>query len=124
MVSHRNTGELEGTGEALPLWRGFFCIGNRPGGGGSTSLGVIMVHAHAEVSPDQFEVGGGLVVHMPTGAEFTPHPRREDSLVVWTGEIGRVLSSGAVYRYEDVLAAVKAVWRERSKSLEGAAVAA
>jgi hypothetical protein len=83
-----------------------------------------MMHAHAEVSPDQFEVRDDLVVHMPTGAEFTLHPRCEHSLVVWTGEIGRALESGAVYRYDDVLAAVKAVWRERSKSLEGAAVAA
>jgi len=80
------------------------------------------MHADAKVTPDQFEVRDDLVVHTPTGAEFTPHPEREDSLVVWTGEIGKTLSS-AVYRYDDVLAAMKAVWRERSKRLEGAAAA-
>ena len=76
-------------------------------------LEATMIYAHAEVSPAQFEIREDLVFHLPTGAEFTPHPRREDSLVVWTGEIGRPLSSGTVYSYDDVLAAVKAVWRER-----------
>ena len=87
-------------------------------------LGDTTMHAHAKVTPDQFEARDDLVVHTPTGAEFTPHPEREDGLVVWTGEIGKRLSSGAVYRYADVLAAMKAVWRERSKRLEGAAAAA
>jgi hypothetical protein len=81
------------------------------------------MQAHAKVTPDQFEVRDDFVVHTPTGAEFTPHPQREDSVVVWTGKIGTKLSSGAVYRYVDVLAAMKAFWRERSKSLEGAAAA-
>jgi hypothetical protein len=81
------------------------------------------MHAHAEVTPDQFEVRDDLVVHTPTGAEFTPNLEREDCLVVWTGEIGKTLSSGAIYRYDDVLAAMKSVWRERSKRVEGAAAA-
>jgi len=81
------------------------------------------MHAHAKVTPDQFEVRDDLVVHTPTGAEFTPHPEREESVVVWTGTIGKKLSNGAIYRYDEVLAAMKAVWRERSKRLEGAAAA-
>jgi len=81
------------------------------------------MQAHAKVTPDEFEVRDDFVVHAPTGAEFTPHPEREDSVVVWTGEIGRKLSSGAVYRYVDVLAAMKAFWREQSKSLKSAAAA-
>jgi len=79
--------------------------------------------AHATVTPDQFEVKDDQVVHTPTGAEFIPHPKREDSLLVWTGQLGQKLSSGVVYRYDDVLAAMKGVWRERSRRLEGAAAA-
>jgi hypothetical protein len=45
--------------------------------------------AHAKVTPDQFEVKDDLVVHTPTGAEFIPHPKREDSLIVWTGQLGK-----------------------------------
>jgi len=71
--------------------------------------------AHAKVTPDQFEVRDDLVVHTPTGAEFAPHPEREDSVVVWTGTIGKRQSGGAAYQYADVLAAMRAVWRERSK---------
>ena len=81
------------------------------------------MHAHAKVTPDHFEVRDDLVVHTPTGAEFTPHLEREESVVVWTGTIGKKLSNGAIYRYDEVLAAMKAVWRERSKRLEGAAAA-
>ncbi len=82
------------------------------------------MHAQAKVKADQFEVRDGLVIHTPTGAEFTPNPNREDSLIVWTGQIGKKLSSGVVYRYDDVLVAMKAVWRGRSSRPEGAAAAA
>ena len=81
------------------------------------------MHAHAKVTRDQFEVRDDLVVHTPTGAEFTPHPEREDSVLVWTGTIGKKLSSGTVYRYADVLDVMRAIWRDRSKTLEGAAAA-
>lgn len=81
------------------------------------------MHVHAKVTPDQFEVRDELVIHTPTEAEFTPDPEREESVVVWTGTIGKKLSSGAVYQYADVLAAMKAVWRERSKRQENAAAA-
>lgn len=78
---------------------------------------------HANVTPDQFEVRDGLVVHKPTEAEFIPHPAREDSVVVWTGQIGKNLPNGAVYHYADVLAAMKAFWRERPKKPEGSLAA-
>jgi len=81
------------------------------------------MHAHTRVTSDQFEVRDDLIVHTPTGAECTPHPEREDSVVVWTGEIGRKLSGGAVYQYADVLAAMKVLWRERSKRIEAVAAA-
>jgi len=29
---------------------------------------------HANVTPDQFEVRDGSVIHTPTEAEFIPHP--------------------------------------------------
>ena len=77
----------------------------------------------ANVAPDQFEVLDGLVLHKPTEAEFTPHPTREDSVLVWTGRIGKKLSNGAVYQYADVLAAMKAFWRERSQKPPGSMAA-
>ena len=67
------------------------------------------------VTPDQFEVRDGSIIHKPTDAEFIPHPKREGSVVVWTGKIGRELSDGAVYQYGDVLKAMKAFWWQRSK---------
>jgi len=79
------------------------------------------MHAHAKVTSDQFEVRDDLVIHTPTGAEFAPHSEREDSVVVWTGTIGKRQSSGAAYQYADVLAAMRAVWRERSKRPAAAA---
>jgi len=81
------------------------------------------MHAHAKVTRDQFEVRDDLVVHTPTGAEFTPHPEREESVLVWTGTIGKKLSSGVAYRYTDVLAAMRAVWQERSKRPAASAAA-
>ena len=76
------------------------------------------MQTHAEVTSDQFEVTDDLVIHhKPTGAEFTPHSEKKDSVLVWTGEIGRKLSNGAVYQYRDVLAVVKAIWRERANRM-------
>jgi hypothetical protein len=76
------------------------------------------MHTHTEVARDQFEVTDGMVIHTPTGAEFIPHSETEDSLLVWTGEIGRRLSSGEFYQYGEVLAVMKAIWRERAKRME------
>jgi len=53
-----------------------------------------------------------VLVHRPTGAEFTPHPEREDSIIVWTGHIGQQLANGELYDYAEVLAMMRAVWRE------------
>ena len=76
------------------------------------------MQTHAEVTSDQFEVTDDLVIHhKPTGAEFTPHSEKKDSVLVWTGEIGRKLSNGAVYQYRDVLAVMKAIWRERANRM-------
>ena len=33
-------------------------------------------------------------------------------MLIWTGDIGRSLSDGAVYRYAEVLAMTKSLWRE------------
>jgi hypothetical protein len=71
------------------------------------------------VTPNEFEVRDGLVVHKPTEAEFIPHPTREDSVLVWTGKIGKRLPNGAVYHYADVLDAMKAFWWARPKKAEG-----
>jgi hypothetical protein len=70
---------------------------------------------HTHVTRDQFEVSADLVIHTPTGVEFIPGSK--DSLLVWTGEIGRMLFNGAVYRYGEVLAMMKTVWRERDNEL-------
>ncbi len=60
----------------------------------------------------QFELKDAVFVHEPTQAEFTPHPDREDSFLVWTGNIGVRLPGGELYEYADVLAMMKTIWRE------------
>ncbi|HXG79489.1 MAG TPA: hypothetical protein VNJ31_09160 [Methyloceanibacter sp.] len=64
------------------------------------------------VTRDQFEMRESVLVHRPTGAEFTPHPEREDSIIVWTGDIGTRLPNGELYDYGEVLAMMRTVWRE------------
>ena len=64
------------------------------------------------VTRDQFAVRDGVFVHTPTQAEFTPHPNREDSFLVWTGSIGIRLPSGELFEYVEVLAMMRTVWRE------------
>ena len=65
---------------------------------------------HTRVNRSQFEIQDSTVVHTPTGAEFIP--QSEDSVIVWTGDIGQKLPSGDVYRYGDVLDMMRIVWRE------------
>ncbi len=60
----------------------------------------------------QFELKDGVFIHEPTQAEFTPHPNREGSFLIWTGNIGALLPGGERYEYADVLAMMKTVWRE------------
>ena len=65
------------------------------------------------VTRDQFAIREGAFVHMPTEAEFTPHPEREDSFLVWTGNIGmRLAGSGEIFEYADVLTMMRTIWRE------------
>ena len=42
---------------------------------------------HTPVNRSQFEIKDTTVVHIPTGAEFMP--QAGDSVIVWTGDIGR-----------------------------------
>jgi hypothetical protein len=67
---------------------------------------------YTPVTREQFEVRGGVFVHTPTQAEFTPHPVREDSVLVWSGDIGVRLNSGEFFEYGEVLAMMRTVWRE------------
>jgi hypothetical protein len=67
---------------------------------------------YTRVTRDQFEVRENVLIHTPTNAEFTPHPEREDSIMVWTGDIGMRLPNGELYDYSEVLAMMKTVWRE------------
>jgi hypothetical protein len=69
---------------------------------------------HTKVTRDQFEIREESVVHMPTGAEFTPHSQRKGSAILWLGELGNRLPSGEDYQYNEVLALMKALWSERS----------
>ena len=45
-------------------------------------------------------------------AEFTPVLGHAESVLIWTGEIGRKLWSSEIYRYADVMVTMKKVWRE------------
>jgi hypothetical protein len=69
---------------------------------------------YAKVMRNQFQFKDESIVHTPTGAEFTPVAGASESLVIWTGDIGRILPGGTVYRYAEVLAMMKQVWREAS----------
>ena len=66
----------------------------------------------AQVTRDQFEIREEAIIHRPTGAEFTPVMGHAESVLIWTGEIGRRLLSGEVYRYADVMLMMKKLWRE------------
>lgn len=65
---------------------------------------------YADVSADQFSLAEGSVVHLPTGAEFTPVTKSATSLTVWTGAIERVTADGRIFKYEDVLRAMRSFW--------------
>jgi hypothetical protein len=67
---------------------------------------------YTKVLHNQFVIKDGSIVHMPTGAEFTPVSGAPDSLLVWTGEVGSVLETGELYRYADVFAMMKTVWQQ------------
>ena len=67
---------------------------------------------YAKVTRDQFQLRDESIVHTPTGAEFTPVIGDGDSMLIWTGDIGRSLPDGALYRYADVLVMMKRLWRE------------
>ena len=67
---------------------------------------------YAQVTRDQFEINGGAITHRPTGAEFTPVLGHKDSVLIWTGEIGRMLPSGEAYRYAEVMRMMRTLWHE------------
>ncbi len=67
---------------------------------------------YATVTRDQFEIRDEAIIHIATGAEFTPVLGHAESVLIWTGEIGRKLWSGEIYRYADVMMTMKKVWRE------------
>ena len=66
---------------------------------------------YTKVLLNQFVIKDDSIIHMPTGAEFTPVRGTQDSLLVWTGDVGSILQTGERYRYADVLAMMKRVWQ-------------
>jgi hypothetical protein len=71
---------------------------------------------YAKVMRDQFEINAESIIHTPTAAEFTPAFGLEDSVVVWTGDIGKQLPDGHIYCYADVLEMMKRLRREISSA--------
>jgi hypothetical protein len=67
---------------------------------------------YSKVTRDQFQFRDESIVHTPTGAEFTPVIGYGDSMLIWTGDLDRSLPDGALYRYAEVLAMTKRLWRE------------
>ena len=65
---------------------------------------------YAIVSADQFGLVDGSVVHLPTGAEFTPTSKSAESLLAWTGTLERLTQDGRIFKYDEVLAAARAHW--------------
>ena len=66
---------------------------------------------YATVTRDQFEIANDAIIHKPTGAEFTPV--LNDSVIIWSGDIGQRLENGEVYRYADVIAMMKRIRCQR-----------
>jgi hypothetical protein len=71
------------------------------------------------VTSDQFEIRDGVFIHMPTQAEFTPNSNDEDSLLVYTGRIGRRLEGGERFEYNEVLRMMRGLWREMPLTAAG-----
>jgi hypothetical protein len=67
---------------------------------------------YTRVTRDQFAIRNGVFIHRPTQAEFTPNSSREDSLLVYTGDIGSRLQSGERFEYTEVLRVMQGMWRE------------
>ena len=65
---------------------------------------------YAAVSAEQFDLVDGSVIHVPTGAEFTPTSKSAESLLAWTGTIERRTPDGLIFKYDEVLAAARAYW--------------
>mgnify|MGYP001820934547 CR=1 FL=1 len=75
---------------------------------------------HATVTLDQFEVRDGLVLHKPTEAEFTPHPKREDSVLGWTGRIREnVFWKEKHFRQPPTLSGQRRIWRSALVATDG-----
>lgn len=72
---------------------------------------------YAKVMRTQFEINEGCIIHTPTAAEFSPAFGLGESVVVWTGDIGKRLPDGHIYRYSDVLEMMKQLRREISSPL-------
>jgi hypothetical protein len=70
----------------------------------------------AQVARDQFEIKEDAIIHIPTGAEFTPVMGHAESVLIWTGEIGNRLWTGEVYRYADVILMMKKLWGGKSSA--------
>jgi hypothetical protein len=69
---------------------------------------------YAKVLREQFAINDESIIHTPTAAEFRPAYSGGDSVVVWTGDIGKRLPDGHIYRYADVLGMMKRLRREIS----------
>lgn len=65
---------------------------------------------YSHITADQFTIVDGSVIHLPTGAEFTPTSRSADSMTVWTGMIERTTSDGRIFKYAEVLTAARSYW--------------
>jgi hypothetical protein len=76
--------------------------------GGKANRGIAM---YTQVTRDQFEVKDDSIIHTPTGAEFS-FAGNADSVLIWTGGIGRRLASGDAYRYAEVVSVMKTLWRD------------
>src|SRR5262245_42809100 len=76
---------------------------------------------YTKVMRNQFEIKDGVIIHTPTGAEFTPVTGTNDSILIWTGEIGSILQTGERYRYADVFTVMKTLWQQGFQSCASAA---
>ena len=64
------------------------------------------------VRRDQFKIAHKGIVHLPTGAAYTPHPGAPYVGTMNPNQLGKVLPSGEDYRPDEVKEMMEQLWAE------------
>jgi hypothetical protein len=64
------------------------------------------------VQRDQFTIAPKSIVHLPTGATYTPHPGAPYAGTINPSQLGNALPNGEYYRAHEVKAMMEQLWAE------------